>query len=83
MYTITVNKITINCSNEKELKRKIALYCGGSYDMHNKLYNEALQTKGKALSLEEEKYVKSDELITDLENAKELFINKRNKKIKK
>jgi len=76
MYTITVNKITINCSNEKELKRKIALYCGGSYDMHNKLYNEALQAKGKALSLEE-KYVKSDELITDLENAKEVLVNKK------
>ncbi len=76
MYTITVNKITINCSNEKELKKKIALYCGGSYDMHNKLYNEALQAKGKALSLEE-KYVKSDELITDLENAKEVLVNKK------
>jgi len=80
MYTITVNKITINCSNEKELKRKIALYCGGSYDMHKKLFNEALQAKGKALSLEEEKYIKSDELITDLEDAKEILVNKRKQK---
>lgn len=78
MYTITVNKITINCSNEKELKKKISLYCGGSYDMHKKLYNEALQAKSKTLE-EEEKYVKSDELITDLENAKEALVNKKTK----
>lgn len=48
MYLFTINKLELKCKDERELRKKIAIYCGGNSSIHKKLYKDALKAKETA-----------------------------------